>query len=227
MRIAYTISTWNGARLVETIKTVPTGDRLLIVDNSVTGWSLSKSWNYSLKRLAVDEGYDAVVVMNDDILMPPGTGEKLANALLTEQYERGVKPELLITTGRNWRDKGAEALKDAEMPEWEAGPDFSLFCTTRRLLERVGGFDEAFVGAYFEDNDMHRRIRLAGYEGVAVTPYLHYGSSTIAAANPQRRAEIQRAYNHNQMVYIRKWGGMPGQEQTSRPGLQSVIEVVN
>lgn len=215
-RVAYTIATWSGARLVETIKTVPKDSRLLIVDTSQHSWPLAKAWNYACNRLIAQEGFDCVVVMNDDVLIKEYTGEVLAKALMEDQFKGDPLPrELLMTTCRNWRDTAGDVtvFRDASEwdQEWEPGPDFSTFCVGRKLFERVGPFDEGYVPAYFEDNDMHHRIQNAGYEAWAVTPFWHYGSTT-RLTDPERRAEVDRTYAKNAARYVAKWGGMPGQE---------------
>src|SRR2546430_928018 len=87
MRWAYCVITYSGSMLVETIHSVPKDARLLVVDNSQTGWSLAKSWNYGIRRLCGEEGYDAVILMNDDIVLREDTGEILARGLLEDQLK--------------------------------------------------------------------------------------------------------------------------------------------
>jgi hypothetical protein len=218
MRIAYVISTWSGARIVETIHSVPKNSRLLIVDNSQHGWPLAKSWNYAIERLCVHEGYDAVIVMNDDIVLRPDTGELLAQGLLIDQFKQGFDRELLILSARHanhgdmYTDDVNWKLLNAKRAEFQPGPDFSCFATTKKLLEVIGPFDEHFVPAYFEDNDMHRRIQLAGFEAYAYSPYWHYRSVTVRT-DPERARELSSgAQARSRDYYIAKWGGMPGSE---------------
>jgi hypothetical protein len=222
VRVAFCIATWSGARLIETVHSLPQGARLLIVDTSQHAWPLAKAWNYGLNRLLVSEGYDVAIFPNDDVVLRPDTVYNLVTALLHDQYTRKVKPELLITTGRNVRPQPGAAFDlqrlKAAKPEFSPGPDFSLWCTTKKLIDTVGYFDEQFVPAYYEDNDMHRRIFLAGFEGAAVTPYWHYGSTTIET-DMERRIEIQTngRFAENQQKYIRKWGGLPHEERFAMP----------
>ena len=217
MKVAYCIATWSGARLVETIHTIPEGARLLVVDTSQQCWSLAAAWNYGIKRL-LGEGYEYVIVPNDDCLLFPETGGELAGAL--EMHEN-----LLMVTARNIRDfperPGPEEREHYRgFRELAIGAaDFSCYCVDRRLFEIVGEFDDAFVPAYFEDNDMHRRIRLAGYEGASWAPFYHYGSTT-RNTTPEREQEINGRggrFLANRDYYIRKWGGMPGSETFTRP----------
>lgn len=222
VRTAVLITTWSGARYIETVKSLPDNVRLLTVDTSQHAWPLAKAWNYGINRLTVGEGYDAVVVLNDDVVLRPDTISNLVLGLFFGQYDRKIKPELLMATGRNTRKMAGDPLDSmllkSAKAEWSLGPDFSCYCVDKRLLSVVGPFDEQFVPAYFEDNDMHRRIFLAGYEAAACTPYFHYGSQTIAT-DPERKHEIQNngRFEENRRRYILKWGGGPGEEKFAMP----------
>jgi len=234
LRWAYLVTTWNGMKLVETIHSIPKGSRLLVVDNSQRGWALSAAWNYGIARL-LDEGFDAVVVMNDDVVLRPDSGENLVRSLFAADVEpcarhlgagprpEGLPQEPLLVTARhaNHGDMFTEEVNAsrlaAAVPAWQPGPDFSCFCVGRKLFEVVGRFDERFNPCYFEDNDMHRRIQLAGYEGYAVTPYWHFRSVT-RRSDGERRAVIDGGkFAECVKYYLAKWGGMPGKETFTTP----------
>ena len=229
MRFAYAISTWNVARLVETIQSIPKGSRLLVVDNSQHGWPLSKSWNYAINRLCVHEGFDAVVVMNDDVVLRHDTGELLVHALLKEQFSMNYDRELLLISARHanhgdmFTDNVNWDLLNAKEPQFQPGPDFSCFATTNRLLQIVGNFDEHFNPAYYEDNDMHRRIQLAGYEAYAYAPYWHYRSMTVRTDTERRLQMEAGAQAKCRDYYIAKWGGIPGSERFPTPFNRGVV----
>lgn len=223
MRYAYAISTWNGARIIETIQSLSKDRRLLVVDNSQRGWPLAKSWNYAIDRLCRGEGFDAVVIMNDDVVLRPDTGDLLVKGLLEDQFKQGYDKELLLLSARHanhgdmFTDKVNWDLLNAKKPEFQPGPDFSCFATTGRLLDVVGEFDENFNPAYYEDNDMHRRIQLAGYEAYAYAPYWHYRSMTVRTDNERRLQMESGAQQKCRQYYISKWGGDPGFEQYVTP----------
>lgn len=212
MRVGYVVTAWSSVRLVETVHSIPKGARLLVVDNSQHGWSLSRGWNYGIDRLLYREDYDAVVVMNDDVVLRPDSGENLSRALL-EGWNRTINgPDPLLVTCRHanhgdmYTDEVNHVLLNDAKPQWQPGPDFSCFCVDRRLFEIVGKFDENFVPAYHEDNDMHRRIQLAGYEGYAVTPYWHYRSGTIRGDGERRAVLDGGGFAASRSYYCRKWG---------------------
>jgi GT2 family glycosyltransferase len=104
------------------------------------------------------------------------------------------------------------------------GP-FVAICSWACFLQRepcwqaVGEYDEALWPAYFEDNDYHYRMRLCGLDyvvpsGGAVT---HRRSSTLQALPEVHRATLARCFEANKAYYLRKWGGLPGQERFRCP----------
>ena len=202
MRVGYVVTTWSSPLLVETLHSVPKGERLLVVDNSQHGWPLAAAWNYGIRRLCA-EGCDGVVVCNDDLVLRPETGPQLVEGLLS-------RPDLLMTTGFH-----CEQTQD-RAPAWESGADFACFCVNRRLFDIVGEFDETFNPCYFEDNDMHRRIRLAGFEALRYASYHHYLNGTIKY-DSERRAVVQSRFPLVRDYYIAKWGGLPGSETYTIP----------
>lgn len=224
MRVAYSVITFSGwPGCAETLNSIPAGSRTLIVDNSITDWPLAKAWNYSVDRLCVDEGYDAVVLCNDDIVLRNDipdkdgtlrcTGDLLAEALLERQFvdERPCREaKLEIVSAYNTRD-----LPDVG-PRWGTGPDFSCICVGPELFKTMGRFDEEFP-LYFEDNDAHRRLRLAGFEALSYAPYLHYGSQTARREGNRYEDLIRSKFERSKVRYQLKWGGTPGEEQYARP----------
>lgn len=121
------------------------------------------------------------------------------------------RPELLLLSARHahWSDACTdvpdwEMLQNAK-PIWQPGPDFSCFCVSRRFGQEVGRFDEEFYPAYFEDNDAHRRIQLAGFEAGALAPYWHFRNGTLRT-DDQQRAIIQANFENCKRRYCAKWG---------------------
>ncbi|MBM3296058.1 MAG: glycosyltransferase, partial [Candidatus Aminicenantes bacterium] len=81
---------------------------------------------------------------------------------------------------------------------WLSG---ACLMTRRRALERSGGFDEDFF-LYFEDIDLCRRIRKAGFRAVFFpgARVFHAGGASASAAPLRNRLE----YRRSQLHYYRK-----------------------
>ena len=219
--VAYCVVTFCGyPSCRETIDSLPADARLLVIDNSITDWALSKAWNYAIDRLCIQEGYDAVVIANDDVVLRSDTGDLLASALLERQFvdERPCPDaKIEMVTAYNTRD-----LPDVG-PRWGTGPDFSCFCVTKEIFDTMGRFDEEFP-LYFEDNDAHHRLRMAGYEALSFAPYLHYGSQSSRRENGKYESIAQEKYRRSEIRYKLKWGSGPGDERYRVPfnGRQAV-----
>jgi hypothetical protein len=83
-------------------------------------------------------------------------------------------------------------------------------------FDAVGGWDTN-LPQYFTDNDMYRRLRLAGYptleSNLAVK---HVGSQTILS-DPLRQMVNNITFPVYAQYYERKWGGSPGNETFMKP----------
>jgi len=96
---------------------------------------------------------------------------------------------------------------------------WACFLQREECWRAVGEYDELLWPAYFEDNDYHYRMRLAGLDyvvpaGGAVT---HVGSATLHALPEVHRRTVDHHFRLNQAYYVRKWGGLPGEERFTRP----------
>jgi GT2 family glycosyltransferase len=85
---------------------------------------------------------------------------------------------------------------------------------SRECIEKVGYFDEGFKRGYFEDNDFHYRMKLAGVKGVAITSALfyHYGSRTQNQIGVPGGIIPSELFLANRDYYIKKWNNEPGKE---------------
>lgn len=74
--------------------------------------------------------------------------------------------------------------------------------TTRAVINHVGKFDEEFF-AWFEEVDLQRRMRQAGYE-VVYTPSVHCTHVKGASFTQLRKPKAQRMFNRSMRYYFRK-----------------------
>jgi hypothetical protein len=224
MKFAYAIVTFDGSRFLQgAIDSIPPDSRIEVINNSKRNWALARNWNWAVDKLLWDEAYDALIIMNDDVVLRPDTGELLAWGILEGQFQQSNKlgtfeshwsedrPELLLLSARHahWSDACTDEpdweMLRAAKPIWQPGPDFSCFCVARKLGQIIGRFDENFNPAYFEDNDTHRRIKLAGYEAGALAPYWHFRSGSLRT-DPERQRQVHATFESCKRYYCQKWG---------------------
>ncbi len=76
----------------------------------------------------------------------------------------------------------------------------------RHALDCLGGFDENFRPAWFEDVDLCRRIHDMGgrIRFVPEARFVHHGGHTLAQLD---RGEFREAYHRNQVRYFAKHHG--------------------
>lgn len=167
--------------------------------------SLSTTWNRALD-FVWETGGEVALVVNNDCRFHPDTVTGLHSTLLREAAlfvsAVGVREEQFVSP------YGIDTTK-------KGGPDFSCFLIAKACHERFR-FDEAFVPAFCEDLDMHRRLMLAG-EGQRIfsvnLPYLHYASQTLKTLPEQEAARIrQQIETQSRAHYARKWGGVVNAE---------------
>lgn len=160
-----------------------------------------------------------VVFLNNDTVVHPGWLRYLFDT--AENDPRiGLVGAKLIDTKRNIQEAGGIIFNDAS--GWNFGrgkhpdlPEFNFvrdvdYCSgacilvPRELFSRIGGFDERFVPAYYEDTDLAFTIRSLGYRVVyqprAVITHLEgvsHGTSTSSG--------IKRYQTINKEKFLEKW----------------------
>ena len=150
---------------------------------------VAASWNFFIKNTA-----EYRIICNDDVEFFPDTIETLLTA-----YEENY----------------------AVYPGMPSDNSFSCFILPDKIIKDVGYFDEKISPnyAYFEDNDYFRRMNLAGYSTKkAIESKLnHFTSATLKGYNPIEKENHHRLFRIAQSNYIRKWGGVPGNERFTVP----------
>jgi glycosyltransferase involved in cell wall biosynthesis len=172
----------------------------IIFDNWTDNHGVSIAWNAGLEK-AIDLGLETVAFVNDDVVFPPGTLDKLIESSVDCDLVSGVNHD------------------DAESGLYYDGfPDYSCFLVKpQEFVEKFGWFDENFSPAYFEDNDMHYRIKVAGGKSALRLDarFHHVGSVTqYAVAGGVVNSEM---FEMNRTYYVQKWGGQPREERFLTP----------
>ena len=76
------------------------------------------------------------------------------------------------------------------------------FCLPRWVYEKVGGFDEQFKMAFFEDDDYIMRFRQAGIP----MRYKEVEAKTLGGQTLKDMPEKNDFYNENREKFMKKWG---------------------
>jgi GT2 family glycosyltransferase len=148
------------------------------------------AWN-----VIIQSSEDMLVICGDDIDLAPNTLAEMVR-VAEEQDADFVYP----------------------FPNFPNAQMFSCFLFRKRLVEKVGLFDESFSPAYFEDNDYYRRMELAGVQQLtAPCAYGHVNSGTLKSFSPSELQEHHQRFEALRAHYIRKWGGPPHAEKYDVP----------
>ena len=92
----------------------------------------------------------------------------------------------------------------------------SLAAVNLDSINDAGGYDPA-LPKYFNDNDLHRRMKIAGWELVNSGIHtIHHGSQTIKSNQTWNYINSQ-TFDLYREYYIRKHGGPPGEEKFDHP----------
>jgi len=180
----------------------------IFVDNPA-GNGVSSAWNLGIEH-GIDEGYDYIIVSNNDVVLHKDCIENLVG--FAEEH-----PEFILWTGAEHGN--LRTLNSVEPGEsFDTHPHFSFFMVDQAgitsLMEkeaetkepRPGYFDENFQ-AYMEDNDYHQRLIRAGLEAgkTASALFYHYGSRTIKTDEEMNKRN-NMVYNNSRQYFKKKWG---------------------
>jgi GT2 family glycosyltransferase len=163
-----------------------------------------------------------VCFLNNDTMVTPGWLQVLV-ATLEREHDCGAVGSRLIHTDGRLQEAGGTIWRDGSGWGYGRGldptaPEVSYrrevdYCSAASLLVRrelffdLGGFDERYAPAYYEDTDLCLGIWAAGgkvvYEPRSTVFHLEFGSSGEA-----RAVELHR---RNQQRFAAKWGHLLGE----------------
>lgn len=181
----------------------------IYIHNNITENSgVAHAWNEGIK-LGLEKGYEFFLILSDDIILL----QEIDN--LIEEFKKLEKSEnYLILSGRRIID-GMTNINTQEGATKMTGCDYACFTFSNKLIDKVGYFDEKFYPAYFEDNDMDYRIKLAGFTsgGSPTLKFVTRGSVTLEIlGDTEKGKQIKNGFIKNKEYYVKKWGGIPSQE---------------
>jgi GT2 family glycosyltransferase len=136
-------------------------------------------------KKAFENGYTHIAILNDDIV-----------------WEKTI-------------DQIEQFIKDNPAGLYVSGGTWCCFILSYEAFMKVGGFDEGFYPAYFEDNDFCYRCRLAEIPRVTdpfFSPEVYRNSMTI-----DKDGSLNTNFDTNKEKFAVKWGGEPGKEKFKVP----------
>lgn len=161
-------------------------------------------------RWALEQGADAVWLLNNDATAAPNALEELVRtdearpdvgAIGTRIYEM-QRPEVLQCWGGGWINLWAGRAREFDAEVEERSLDYISGCSLylpRRAIERCGLLDEGFF-MYFEDAELSLRYRSAGFK-LAVADGAHVHHKGGASSRPGR---VQSAWRTQSLLRVLK-----------------------
>lgn len=173
-----------------------------------------------------------IFFLNPDTELEPGAVRALSEFLQSQPAAAVVAPTLYDMEGNFYPDQGSAELtpwtalaahsvlhrvwpenpgaraywvkdRDTSLPQKLAVVPGTAFMIRRSVFEEIGGFDERFF-IYFEESDLCRRVRAAGYE-VWLTPESRVRHIWHAATQD---AKYNRIYRESRFKYFEKYNGL-------------------
>ena len=160
--------------------------------------SVAAAWNLGISK-GREYGCDYVLVLNQDVVL-----KKTAIDRLVEFAE--TNPQ-----GTLWSMSTCPSVEQLQNIESIAAVNlsdlFSAFMVRGSFFDEAGMFDENFVSAYWEDQDMVVRLVLGGKKLLRCPDslYFHHGSATIRG-DPKVDQQNKPTFLKNAFYFQRKWG---------------------
>jgi GT2 family glycosyltransferase len=170
-------------------------------------------------------GGEHLLFLNNDVELLPGSVAAALTTLETSSSAGAVGGRLILTDGRLqeaggivWSDGSCEGYGRGESP-W--APEYAFardvdYCsaaflmTPRRLFVGLGGFDERFAPAYYEDVDYCVRVWASGrrvvYEPRAIAVHVEFGSSSSRSDAIRMQAERRDRFREKHAAWLQQQG---------------------
>jgi GT2 family glycosyltransferase len=230
---AVVIVNWNsGDRLKRCLMSLPADFPVVVVDNASTDDSIAAArsarpqtqfiLNSSNRGLsaALNQGFSAastpwVLILNPDACATPGAVQRLETLLAANPragaaggfVNKKYLPRAVATTSTVVLENLGFPSKPAPSTALSVGQAAAAALLVRReAYAGVGGFDERFVPAWYEDVDFCKRLHDKGWDVLFArdAEFLHEGGYSARALGASGFAE---AYYRNQLRYIQKHFG--------------------
>jgi len=163
--------------------------------------SVSRMWNEAL-RYCFSEGFERVMVVNNDTLLQPWTYNHLD----------AENADFVTAVGVNTMEQFNEPI---DLKETRDRPDYSCYMISKRCWEALGGFDEGFIGGHFEDNSAHVELWRLGIRAYCIQmPFFHIGGGTMKTASEAGQARIRANFDRNKERFHSMYGCYPSDTES-------------
>lgn len=182
---------------------VPAGVRTVALDRNM---GVAPGWNAAARAASGD----VLVFCNDDVEPGPGAFERLA-AALDEPRAGVVGPVGSRWDRERWRHVDFVTTPDGAV-ECDVVSGF-LFACRREVYDAVGGFDEAYAPASWEEVDFNVAVQRLGLRSLAVGGVDAAHEWGISARQPPwrairwngRRELLWSIHRRNRRHFLAKW----------------------
>lgn len=176
------------------------GENILMVDNSKKNLGVSASWNMGIDRM-VETDADWLIILSAAIRFgePGGTD-------VIEQLEKHAYADVIHFATK---DVGEQLYIRGEHIEGNLG--WHLTAINKRVINRVGRFDEKFYPGYFEDIDYDLRIRKAFDDPTWLV--LPVDATCESISHGVELGKVKIPVNELIAYFATKWGRHPNATQ--------------
>jgi GT2 family glycosyltransferase len=253
--VAVVVPSWNSLELLpaclDSLAAQDVALEVLVVDNGSSDGSVELLRERGVRHLALPRNVGfapainlgvretrapAVLVLNADTVLEPGSIAALAAALAADPRLGGVQPRLLQLEGgaggsvdsARLYSAGQALTRDGRALESGAGEEqrpellrprevfgvCGAACLLRReLFSELGGYDERYF-AFYEDVDLNVRGRISGWRFAYVPEAVvwHVGNASWSSGFSRPGAENARLVARNRLATQLKfmpWGSLP------------------
>ncbi len=224
---------------IESLLAAAVAADIVVIDNASTDASLEYVQGFRDRidfiRNSVNRGFAAavnqafqststalVLILNPDIRVPPGSIAALEEFMKTHPKAAAIGgyvnekylPRALPTAASIVKENLGIPARSRRLTTNDKAvrveqPAAAALLVRREAYEEIGGFDERFYPAWYEDVDFCHRLKAAGWE-IYFAPkveFFHEGGYSAAAMGAEA---FVRAYYTNQLRYARKHLGPSG-----------------
>lgn len=166
-------------------------DRLTLIENSENlGWIKAVNQGFNISTAPY------VCVMNNDVIVSAGWLDNMVDIM-------DKNPKIGLMNPR-W-EKGSFKGPRGEYIEtdWCRG-----FCALirREVIDKIGGFDEAYGFGYWEDHDYSIRAIKAGYIcGLAMNSFVEH-IKNVSVKSAMKQKEWDELFVRNRDIFEKRWG---------------------